>query len=301
MVASVTTKKPIHDGCAKCTTQINDLCVWNFVHNDAIELQPGGHSFPFTFLLPGHLPASTAGSLSAISYALVGRAVPVTGKELTLFLPLTVQRSIHASNDKEIVQIFPPTNLTANITMPPVVRPIGMFNVQLRLDGVVSQARGNQIHWKLRRCTWRLEEMQVVVSPACAKHAAKLGNDGKGILHSETHVLGRGILENGWKIDFSSGDGRIGMEFVVSINENVTPLCDVEASEITVSHALVIELIIYEECPQSNMPTGNMLALKMQFNIVVAEREEGLGISWDEEPPPIYGNIPASPPIYTIY
>jgi hypothetical protein len=35
----------------------------------------------------------------------------------------------------------------------------------------------------------------------------------------------------------------------------------------------------------------------MQFLLVVTDRS-GLGISWDEEIPPVYENIPASPPPY---
>ena len=36
----------------------------------------------------------------------------------------------------------------------------------------------------------------------------------------------------------------------------------------------------------------------MQFKIIVTERL-GLGISWDEEQPPMYDDVPPSPPTYT--
>lgn len=35
----------------------------------------------------------------------------------------------------------------------------------------------------------------------------------------------------------------------------------------------------------------------MHFNIIVTERS-GMGIAWDEEQPPLYENVPASPPAY---
>lgn len=35
----------------------------------------------------------------------------------------------------------------------------------------------------------------------------------------------------------------------------------------------------------------------MHFNVVVTERA-GLGISWDEEQPPLYEDVPLSPPNY---
>ena len=45
-------------------------------------------------------------------------------------------------------------------------------------------------------------------------------------------------------------------------------------------------------------PTGAARVLRMQFNLNVTERC-GLGISWDEEMPPVYEDVPASPPGYT--
>ena len=69
-----------------------------------------------------------------------------------------------------------------------------------------------------------------------------------------------------------------------------------------VKHNLVIELIVCEEfCPNKNKalitPTGAARILRMQFNLVVSERA-GMGISWDEETPPMYENVPDSPPGY---
>src|SRR5690606_21863117 len=69
-----------------------------------------------------------------------------------------------------------------------------------------------------------------------------------------------------------------------------------------VRHNLVVELIVAEEfCPNWNTnlitPTGAARVLRMQFHLHVTERP-GLGISWDEEMPPIYCDVPASPPSY---
>jgi len=44
-------------------------------------------------------------------------------------------------------------------------------------------------------------------------------------------------------------------------------------------------------------PTGSARVLRTQFNLVVTERG-GMGISWDEEQPPMYEDVPASPPGY---
>ena len=45
------------------------------------------------------------------------------------------------------------------------------------------------------------------------------------------------------------------------------------------------------------IPTGSARVLRMQFKTVVTQRA-GLGISWDEEMPPTYEDVPSSPPRY---
>jgi len=69
-----------------------------------------------------------------------------------------------------------------------------------------------------------------------------------------------------------------------------------------VSHVLVVEMIVTEDLspinkPKQITPTGAARVLRMHFNVTVTERG-GLGISWDEEQPPLYENVPASPPTY---
>lgn len=45
------------------------------------------------------------------------------------------------------------------------------------------------------------------------------------------------------------------------------------------------------------MPTGAARVLRMQFSLVMTERS-GLGIAWDDEVPPVYADVPLSPPEY---
>ena len=82
------------------------------------------------------------------------------------------------------------------------------------------------------------------------------------------------------------------------------PLCDVDLpTGLAVSHGLVVELVVAEEWaplkrPHQATPTGAARVLRMQFAVVVTERS-GMGISWDEEQPPTYDDVPASPPLYS--
>jgi arrestin-related trafficking adapter 1 len=179
----------------------------------------------------------------------------------------------------------------------------------MRMDGVVKRNSDTktQTHWKLKRLTWRLDETQKTISPACAKHVAKLGpnveESKKGIAHQDVRTIGTDELKSGWKADYSSPDGSIELEFPFNIRADSKPLCDMKAEDGTeVSHVLIVEMIVAEEFapikkPSNVTPTGAARVLRMHFNVIVTERS-GMGISWDEEQPPLYENVPASPPAY---
>src|SRR5699024_7684145 len=125
----------------------------------------------------------------------------------------------------------------------------------------------------------------------------------KGILHQETRILGQNEERRGWKSDFDTAGGEVTMEFEASIKPGGEPVCDLATpGGLEIRHNLVIELIVAEEfCPNWHTtlfpPTGAARVLRMQFHLPVTEGP-GLGISWDEEMPPVYGDVPASPPGY---
>lgn len=249
------------------------------------------------------------GSLSQIDYVLRATVSPKVGEPMKLSQVLNVKRSVHPGDTpRHSIRIFPPTNLTANCELPPVIHPIGETTISMRMDGVVKRNTDTktQTQWKLKRLTWRLEETQKSISPACAKHAAKLGNvedSKKGIAHQDVRTIGTQEMKSGWKADYTSPDGTIELEFPFGVQAGSNPICDLKAEDGTeVSHVLVVEMIVAEEFapikkPTQVTPTGAARVLRMHFNVVVTERA-GLGISWDEEQPPLYENVPASPPAY---
>lgn len=304
LMSKTTTKKPVSRDCPNCATRTEELNNWNFL-SESLVLRTGDHDFPFSYLFPGHIPASCNGSLGKIEYFLLATAHNTAGEDFTLKLPVHVKRAILPGNDKSSIRIFPPTNLTGRIVLPSVVHPIGTFPVQMVLSGVVDKGEETQTRWRLRKMMWRIEEHQKIVSTACAKHAHKIGGEGKGVLHQETRIIGHNEEKSGWKTDFDTAGGEISMDFEASINPTTNPVCDLDApSGLEAKHNLVIELIVAEEfCPNRNTrlitPTGAARVLRMQFHLHVTERS-GLGISWDEEMPPMYEDVPASPPGYTI-
>ena len=302
LLAKVTTRKPVAKDCPDCRSKINELFKWVFFHEPA-RFPKGTHSFPFSYLLPGNLPASTNSPLGTIEYYLSAKALTALQDTIAYEGPLNVCRALTPGQDRTSLRIFPPTNLTATIILPPVIYPIGEFNVQMRIAGCVENEATHQRRWRIRKMNWRIDEHSKMISPPCPKHAYKVGGEGKGILHQDTRSLGGKDMKDGWKSDFDTQGGLIEMEFLASIKPSSHPICDVDSpTGLAVTHNLVLELIVAEEMAslktsKTVTPTGVARVLRMQFTVVLTERS-GLGISWDEEQPPMYDDVPASPPNY---
>lgn len=304
LVASIKTLKPVSHGCPECTVAHTTLNQWTFI-KEPKHLAGGQHLFPFSYLLPGHLPATTHGYLGDLEYALQAKAtskrVGGEDKALTLRHPLEIYRALAPAPDKNSLRIFPPTNLTAHVTLCPIIHPIGDFPVVMRISGLTDKQKDIQVRWRLRKMSWKLEEMEKLISPACPRHAHKVGGEGKGVQHEDVRTLGYEERKDGWKTDFS--DGSLEMEFSCRPLGVPRPLCDVSSpTGMAVTHNLVVELVVAEEWapnkkPDQATPTGAARVLRMQFTVMVTERS-GMGISWDEEQPPMYEDVPASPPMY---
>ena len=250
LLADVLTRRPVSPHCSDCTTSVSELHRWPLI-SEPVVLKKGTHTYPFSYLLPGHLPASNNNALSRITYCIYATATTIKGDEIKFEKPITLQRAILPGPDKHSTRVFPPTDLSANVTLPPVVYPGGDFPLHIRLDGVLSKARTNR--WRLKKLSWRIDETSRVVSPACKQHNSKLGGDGKGLLHDDVRTVSSGEVKDGWKSDFSA-DGKIEVEFNAGIPAHAGVACDVDSPcGISVSHNLVVEMIVAEEhvCPPS--------------------------------------------------
>jgi len=217
---------------------------------------------------------------------------------------LQIQRAIAPGLDKASIRIFPPTNLTGRVVLPPVIHPIGTFPVRMTLSGVVEKKADHTLRWRLRKMVWRIEEHTKMISKPCPKHEYKVA-EGKAVQNEDIRKVGEDELRAGWKTDFDTQAGEIRLDFEasLSVRTNHKAVCDVDSrAGLVVKHMLVVELIVAEEfCPNRNRavitPTGAARVLRMSFNLLVTERA-GMGISWDEEAPPLYENVPDSPPGY---
>ena len=303
LVARVKFKKPVNKDCPACTTKDTILFTWKFL-TESKRFSHDLHTFPFSYLLPGHVPATSHGVLGSVDYILDVRAVTSMADVITVSRPITVQRALVPTGDKTSVRIFPPTNLSVRVVLPSVIHPIGDIPVTMSLTGVIDHRLKNiERRWRIRRMNWRLEENSKIISAACPKHAPKIGGEGKGVMHEDTRTLASDDIRSGWKTDFDTEGGQIDCEWTVVMRPNQNPCCDVTSpTGLEVSHNLVLEIIVAEEQTAGvgrdrAAPTGSARVLRMQFKVVLTERS-GMGISWDEEMPPMYEDVPNSPPGY---
>ena len=309
LVGKVITKKPVSKDCPECSIKTTEIKQWVFLH-DPVRYKLGKYSFPFSYLVPGHLPTTSHGSLGDIEYELRAHAKTSLSESIRFTRILTVQRALQPGRDRTCSRIFPPTNIISTVIFPPTIHPIGEFPVQIRVAGIANKQSQDHVlqRWRVRKLSWRITEHAHIISPACAKHSHKLGpvagtsGAEKGLLHQLSRDIGHGEIKHGWKTDLDANQTET--EIVASISPAARPVCDVTSpTGFEASHTLVLELIVAEEqvvrhlAKSAALPTGRARALRMHFGLTVTERA-GLGISWDEEQPPTYDDVPVSPPGY---
>lgn len=264
------------------------------------------------------------GQLVSIAYEFKAEAVPKS-KDGQHPLPpnklektLVVKRSLPPPElPHHSVRVFPPTNIKASAHYPQVIHPIGSNTLSLRLDGIarINPKVKTVEYWKLRKLTWRLEETAKTVVPACAKHTPKDAvADGqeppkKGAARTETRIIGERTYYSGWKSNYAgASDSSIEVEVEYALakpSAHHAPkfTCDSHGRDgSAVTHRLMVELVVSEEYAPADKPslvtqTGVGRILRMHFHTVLTERG-GIGISWDNEAPPIYQDVPPSPPAY---
>ena len=308
LVAVTTMKKPVAKDCGECSEKGTKLHDWNFLSGPK-TLGTGEHHFPFSHLIPGHLPTTTHGHLGVIEYFLDAKAITKQGEELSMRTQLILSRAIPPGEERYSTRIFPPTNIAAHLSFSPTIHPIGRYSALLRITGILEnppEKKDIQNRWRLRKFCWKLEETEHMVSPACDRHSGKVGGAGRGLAHEDTRILAREDLKEGWKTDFDSGEIDLEFHPATTAASSSRALCDVDAPNgLKISHALVLELVIAEEWLKNSKrndevatPTGGARVLRASFPVHVTERA-GLGISWDEETPPMYEDVPESPPLYS--
>lgn len=110
LFARTTFKKPVHKDCPDCTTKDSEIFKWKFL-SEPTKYKKGSHTFPFSYLLPGHIPATSHGGLGDIDYILDCRAITTLSDRIEVTRPLTVERALQPTGDKVSIRVFPPQTL----------------------------------------------------------------------------------------------------------------------------------------------------------------------------------------------
>ncbi|CEJ82357.1 hypothetical protein VHEMI02428 [[Torrubiella] hemipterigena] len=331
-------KRPYQSHCEDCQHKTLQLESWQLLAGP-MTLRRGTHLFPFSTLLNGNHPASIDTPVISIAYEFKAEArltsrtpqltpnaspvlgsAPATPTVITFTQAVPVKRAIpEPLFPHHSVRVFPPTNIKAGADYLSVIHPNDKNKLTFKLDGLMTHHDKVKTVdlWRLKKVTWRLEETIKTVAPACDKHllgAQVVQDDIKGLLRSETRVIGEKQIQEGWKSDYSSHDGTVDMEIEFGVNQSVASrhgskaakyACDTKTADGTeVSHSLLVELIVSKEYAAEGKthittPTGTGRILRMHFGVVMTE-SPGLGVSWDNEAPPVYGEVPPSPPNYII-
>lgn len=327
-----THKKAFQHHCPECQTQYTDVKSWQLLASP-MTLAKGTHLFPFSTLLDGHLPASASCSIMTIEYEFRADAKFVASPAsqnapsgLRFVRTIPVKRALPVVEfPHHSVRLFPPTNIKTSAHYASVIHPGGRNTVTLKLDGLMSvNDRTKTLDlWKLKRVSWKLEELSKTVAPACDKHKFMIvtkpsdeedPEEGrKGVTRAEARVLGEKHLHGGWKSDYTGTDGTVDMEFDYSITEKRSGsknqpkyACDDKSSALgmSITHSLLIEMVVSKEYaplgkPHMSAQTGTGRILRMHYGVILTENP-GCGVSWDEETPPLYQDVPASPPGYPL-
>lgn len=321
----VTQKRPFTAHCHDCTHQYTELQSWSFLKAPLV-MSKGSHHFPFSFLLGGHLPATMDAPLVSIAYEFHAEAVPGQGHGQCLkFDKIIDVKRCHPEADvpHHSVRVFPPIDVKSSAHYPQVIHPLGANTLSLRLDGIAkSNEKSKTVEfWKLKKLSWKLEEKSKVIAPACEKHAPKEQATAdpadpakKGVERTDSRIIGEHTLFKGWKSNYSSAtDANVEFELDWGLGKKLEEsskgkkhkryACDANCADGTeVTHQLEVEMVVSQEyAPAHKLDmvtlTGVGRIMRMHFNIILTE-PAGMGISWDNEAPPIYSMVPASPPAY---
>lgn len=162
--------------CEKCHIRKNTLARWDVVTAKS-SFSSGSHAYPFSHLLPGSLPPSSKlgskNSVSFIKYDIVAVAkVSGSPSEITVKLPLNISRLILKGPDRNSLRVFPPTEVSASAVLPNVVYPKSTFPVELRLENMNTEDGTKR--WRMRKVTWRVEEISRIRAYCCPNHQSKL-------------------------------------------------------------------------------------------------------------------------------
>lgn len=296
-----TTTRPVVEKCADCTTTVHVIKEWKLLSHPRV-FTPGEHTFPISHLLPGDTCATTTGTLASLSYAFDVHAASDAGGVYTSVHPLLVSRALRQGQDRNSKRLFPPSEVIVYVSLPNVVYPSGDFSLATRINGIAQTRDNKQFRWVIRKIEWTVKELETAISTPCSRHSTTH----EPITHKHSRDLADQALRGGWKVDYSSD--TIELDLPCALLPQLSTQTDTSFNppgtrqEHKISHVIEIELIAFREWAylkslHAATSTGEAKRLQTQFALSVTTRA-GMGIAWDDEQPPLYQDVPESPPMY---
>ena len=294
---TTTTLRSFHNKCPSCNSHEFEVEQWNIWENSRI-LSKGEHEFPFSVVVPSHLPITTHGLLGHIDYHLMVEMLTPEQKSIRADIKVDIKRNSPLCEEINARQSFPSSDLTAQCTYPSIIHPDEEFPLRMQLKGTTSWLNNIKVRLCLQKLAWHIEEVQELVSLACPLHASKIARTRKSILHTDTRKVGHGEIQSGWNVDFD--EGSIIVEFLAVVNSQSKPICDVDSKTgLSVSHSLVLEMTVaHEFCLRKNpaqmAPSTANKILRTRFPVVLTHKNLS-GMDGVEEWLPTYN---VEPPVY---
>ncbi|EEY22240.1 conserved hypothetical protein [Verticillium alfalfae VaMs.102] len=309
-------KKPAKNRCAKCKDQYSAIHYWSFLDQSTV-LQSGIRTFPFSTLIPDHLPASMNSPLLSVAYEFhaeihfKSQIIPTSMPRTVSFKrALTVRRHVSIENwPLQATRDFPASGIRVQSSIEPIIRPAGVNNVCLSLAGLlVSPGNGeNDYIWRLWKGAWRLEENIEAIAIPCERHRCSVPESGsEDLVRRISRTLGENGVYDAWKECNAEGSAEVVFGFGICQRSNApdhTYNHDTKSLDGTeVTHALVIELVLVKEhFPRGQLHlairTGVGKILRLTYRVFMAD-DQSIAPGWIVERLPSYQDESPSPPGY---
>ncbi|KAH7141456.1 hypothetical protein B0J13DRAFT_503805 [Dactylonectria estremocensis] len=308
-------KRPVKSRCAKCKDQYLEIHHWSFL-NQQTTLRSGVHTFPFSTLIPDHLPASMNSPVLSVSYEFHAKVhfkpqnTPTsTPRTVTFKRNLTVRRRISVPNcPLQAIRNFPAAGISVQSSIDSIIRPVGVNNVSLSLTGlVVSPGNGKNDHlWRLWKGAWRVEENVEAIAIPCERHRYLTSEDrNEDSVRRKTRILGEKGIYGGWEENETDGTAEVEFGFSIQNSNGTEPAYSYDTKSLDgteVTHTLVVELVLVKEhFPQGQLHlairTGIGRILRLTYRVALAH-DLSMTPGWVVESLPGYQDEWSSPPGY---
>lgn len=295
----VTNRRPVRHHCHCCARRADILQNWDFLnHPKVLSINDGVHELQFSYLIPGHLPATTNGQTGEINYALRARARLHNGKDVEVLHTFPVRRVLQNGSRKDSIRFFAPSNAILRVSLPSLVQSAETFCIRWRLDMPLSQGETTRSRWHLRKITWHIAEYESKLLP-CVRHMVSTRS--YAARNRSRRDIGSGEIHE--FPDLRIRDDGFEGEIEASCNSELRPQCDVDSTAgLEITHLLFIDIEVAEERALNKRlflsgPIRAALNFRVRFDLILSA-PSGPSVTQEHQVPPPYMDVGPAPVHY---